>query len=123
MISVEDKLQKPILAFIDKHKKRWGVDYLIRPDGPPFITLDISNKLKELGINSKGFRELSLRLGSPVLVNEGVLRIALTGFDKKEHDAILPDILLRIDNMLSITADDSILLTFIYENPLYSYKN
>ena len=121
MRSVEDKLQKPLLAFIDEHKSRWGVDYLVRPDGPPFITLDVSDKLKELGLNSKGFRELSLRLGSPVLVNDGVLRIALTGFDKKEHDAILPELLARIDGMLSIGADDPILETFIDANPFYSY--
>ena len=66
-------------------------------------------------------RLLARALGSPVLVNDGVLRIALTGFDKKEHDAILPELLARIDGMLSIGADDPILETFIDANPFYSY--
>ena len=75
MRSVEDKLQKPMLQYIDDNKARWGIDYLVRPDGPPFITLNVRDKLKELGIKSKGFRELTLRLGVPVLVNDGVVRI------------------------------------------------
>ena len=40
----------------------------MRPDGPPFITLDVSDKLLEMGVTSKGFREITLRLGVPVLV-------------------------------------------------------
>lgn len=70
MRSVEEKLQKPMLAFIDENLERWGVEYLIRPDGPPFITLDVSAKLSELGLTSEGYRELTLRMGCPVLVND-----------------------------------------------------
>lgn len=119
MRSVEDKLQKPMLDYIDANKDRWGVDYLVRPDGPPFITLDIKDKLKELGLKSKGFRELTLRMGSPVLVNEGVLRIALTGFDKSMHDTMLPEMLERLDDMLSIKADDAVVTKFLEANPFY----
>merc|ERR1711988_1750991 len=119
MRSVEEKLQKPMLDYIDANKDRWGVDYLVRPDGPPFITLDIKDKLKELGLKSKGFRELTLRMGSPVLVNEGVLRIALTGFDKSMHDALLPEMLQRIDDMLSVKADDPLVVKFLEANPFY----
>ena len=46
MPSVWEKLQKPMLAFVDQHKERWGCDYLARPDGPPFITLDVREKLE-----------------------------------------------------------------------------
>lgn len=120
MRSVEDKLQKPMLDYIDANKERWGVDYLVRPDGPPFITLDIKAKLKELGLKSKGFRELTLRMGSPVLVADGVLRIALTGFDKGMHDILLPEMLQRIDEMLSIKADDPVVTKFLEANPFYA---
>ena len=121
MRSVEDKLQKPLLEYIDKNKNRWGVDYLIRPDGPPFITLDIKNKLKNLNLTSEGFRELTLRLACPVLVSDGILRIALTGFDKSEHDNILPLILDRLDYILSINQEDSILQDFVLANPMFKF--
>ena len=119
MKSVEDKLQKPLLEFIDNNKHIWGVDYLIRPDGPPFITLDIKNKLQHLNLTSEGYRELSLRLACPVLVNDGILRIALTGFDKSEHDEILPIILDRLDYILSINQKDPILQDFVSANPIF----
>ena len=121
MRSVEDKLQQPLLEYIDKNKHRWGVDYLIRPDGPPFITLDIKNKLKKLNLTSEGFRELTLRLACPVLVSDGILRIALTGFDKSEHDNILPLILDRLDYILSINQEDSILQDFVLANPMFKF--
>ena len=119
MKSVEDKLQKPLLEFIDNNKHIWGVDYLIRPDGPPFITLDIKNKLQHLNLTSEGYRELSLRLACPVLVNDGILRIALTGFDKSEHDEILPMIRDRLDYILSINQKDPILQDFVSANPIF----
>ena len=122
MRSVEEKLQKPILNFIDQNREKWGVDYLIRPDGPPFITLDINKKLEKMNITSQGFQELTLRLCCPVLVSDGILRIALTGFDKKEHYKILPVIINKIDKILSITESDKILKDFIFYNPLYSNK-
>ena len=109
-----------MLDYIDANKERWGVDYLVRPDGPPFITLDIKAKLMELGLKSKGFRELTLRMGSPVLVADGVLRIALTGFDKGMHDTLLPEMLQRIDKMLSIKADDPVVTKFLEANPFYA---
>ena len=70
---------------IEKNKKKWGIDFWIKPDGPPFITLDINEKLKRLNMDDYQFRELTLRLGCPMLVNDGCLRIALTGFEKKQH--------------------------------------
>jgi len=120
MPSVWEKLQKPMLAFVDEHKARWGCDYLARPDGPPFITLDVRDKLEKLGLSNKGFRELSLRLGCPVLVDTGVLRIALTGFDKSKHDEVLPKILERLDFIMSLGPDDEIVTTFKQYNPFYA---
>ena len=120
MPSVWEKLQKPMLAFVDQHKARWGCDYLARPDGPPFITLDVREKLEKLGLSNKGFRELSLRLGCPVLVDTGVLRIALTGFDKSKHDEVLPKILERLDFIMSLGPDDEIVTTFKQYNPFYA---
>jgi hypothetical protein len=120
MPSVWEKLQKPMLAFVDQHKERWGCDYLARPDGPPFITLDVREKLEKLGLSNKGFRELSLRLGCPVLVDTGVLRIALTGFDKSKHDEVLPKILERLDFIMSLGPDDEIVTTFKQYNPFYA---
>ena len=122
MRSVENKLQKPIMDYIDKKKKRWGVDYLIRPDGPPFITLDINKKLKKLNLTSQGFQELTLRLCCPVLVSDGILRIALTGFDKKTYSKILPTIISKLDTILSIDKNDKLLTNFIKHNPFYSNK-
>lgn len=123
MRSVENKLQKPMLDFIDANKARWGVDYLVRPDGPPFITLDITPLMEKLNLNSKGFRELSLRMGSPVLVADGVLRIALTGFDKAEHDALLPELLKRLDMMMSLQPEDEIVTKFLDANRFYAFTN
>ena len=45
MPAVEDNLQRPLMDFVDANMDRWGVKYLMRPDGPPFITLDIKDKL------------------------------------------------------------------------------
>ena len=90
------------------------------PDGPPFITLDVRDKLEKLGLSNKGFRELSLRLGCPVLVDTGVLRIALTGFDKSKHDEVLPKILERLDFIMSLGPDDEIVTTFKQYNPFYA---
>merc|ERR1711871_1481311 len=70
MRSVEDKLQRPLMDFIDKNLDRWGIDYLVRPDGPPFITLDVSPLMQKLKLKDKGFRELTLRLATPCLVNK-----------------------------------------------------
>lgn len=120
MPSVAEKLQKPLMAFVDEHKARWGVDYLARPDGPPFVTLNVLDKLDTLGLSSKGFRELCLRLGCPALVDSGVFRIALTGFDKSKHDEILPHILSRIDFILSLGPDDEIVTQFKKANPFYT---
>ena len=119
MPAVEDNLQKPMLEFIDKHKKRWGVDYLIRPDGPPFITLEISDKLKQLGLKDKGFRELTLRLAMPVLIAKGVMRIALTGFDKSQHAEMLPLMQERLDMIMSLQPDDPLVTSFKVANPFY----
>lgn len=119
MRSVEDKLQKPMVEFVEANKKKWGVDFWIKPDGPPFITLDVKQKLKEMGLNDKGLRELTLRLGIPVLVADGCLRIALTGFDKSTHETMLPLMLNRLDHVLSMTSADPIVRTFKAENPFY----
>ena len=101
-----------MLKFIDENKARWGVDYLVRPDGPPFITLDITDKLKSLGLKDKGFRELTLRLAVPVLIANGVMRIALTGFDKSTHAELLPDILERLDMIMSLTPNNPLVEEF-----------
>mmetsp|Transcript_31350 Transcript_31350/g.94059 ORF Transcript_31350/g.94059 Transcript_31350/m.94059 type:complete len:910 (+) Transcript_31350:681-3410(+) len=119
MPSVYEKLQKPMLKFIDERKAAWGCDYLARPDGPPFITLDVRDKLAALGLSNKGFRELSLRLGCPLLCDTGVLRIALTGFDKSKHDEVLPHILERLDMLMSLQADDELIVAFKQYNPYY----
>ena len=119
MRSVENKLQIPMMKFIDENKEKWGIDYFVRPDGPPFITLDISKKLKSLQLSDKGFREITLRLGVPVLVNDGIVRIALTGFDKSQHDIILPRILKRLDKIFSIGKEDDLITVFKQANPFY----
>ena len=123
MPAVEDNLQRPMLDVIDANKERWDVDYLIRPDGPPFITLDISNKLRTLGLKDKGFRELTLRLAMPVLVSNGIMRIALTGFDKSQHADLLPIMLERLDRVMSLQPDDAIVTSFKEANPFYSIKD
>ena len=119
MPSVYEKLQKPMLDFIDANLDKWGCSYLARPDGPPFITLDVADKLEALGLSNKGFRELSLRLGCPVLCDTGVLRIALTGFDKSKHDDVLPLILDRLDMIMSLGPEDPIIEAFKQYNPYY----
>mmetsp|Transcript_2726 Transcript_2726/g.7993 ORF Transcript_2726/g.7993 Transcript_2726/m.7993 type:complete len:901 (-) Transcript_2726:64-2766(-) len=119
MPSVWEKLQKPMLKFVDERLEKWGVTYFARPDGPPFITLDVRAKLDKLGLSNKGLRELTLRLGCPVLVDTGVLRIALTGFDKSKHDEVLPAILERLDFILSLGPEDDIVKTFKMYNPYY----
>jgi hypothetical protein len=63
MGSVKYKLQRPRMDFIDANFDRWDVEYLACPDGPPFISLDFSRKLKSLGVTSKGFRVMTLRIG------------------------------------------------------------
>ena len=120
--SVEDNLQIPMMEFIDNNKKKWDVDYFVKPDGPPFITLDISNKLKSLGLTDKGFREITLRLGLPVLVSNGIVRIALTGFDKSQHKIILPQLLSRLDHVFSLSKDHEIIRIFKQANPFYCTK-
>lgn len=122
MPAVEDNLQKPMLKFIDENKDRWGVDYLVRPDGPPFITLEISDKLKTLGLKDKGFRELTLRLAVPVLIANGVMRIALTGFDKSTHAELLPLMLERLDMIMSLQPDNPLVEEFKIANPFYAIK-
>jgi aspartate/methionine/tyrosine aminotransferase len=123
MRSVENNLQIPMMRFIDENKENWGVDYFVKPDGPPFITLDISNKLEKLGLTDKGFREITLRLGMPVLVNDGIVRIALTGFDKSQHKTILPDLLNRLDKIFTMRKDDEIVRVFKHANPFYCSKS
>lgn len=122
MPSVERKLQRPLMAYVDEHKDRWGVDYLVRPDGPPFVTLDVRDKIDGLGLTSKGFRELTLRCAMPCLVDSGNLRLALTGFDKATHDAVLPLVLDRLDFVLSLEPDDEIVRVFKAANPWYRTK-
>ena len=112
MRSVEDNLQKPLISFIDNHKEKWGLDFWIKPDGPPFITLDIHEKLKQLEMNEDEFKDLCLRLGCPMLVNQGCLRIALTGFDKKDHTEIVEHIKERLDFLFSLTKNDEIIKIF-----------
>jgi hypothetical protein len=123
MRSVEDNLQKPLLDFIDQKKDEWGVDYWVRPDGPPFITLDVQNKLKQLELTDKGFRELTLRLGCPVLVNDDCLRIALTGFDKSRHIEMLDKIKERLDYIFTLNNESSLIKLFKYHNPIYESNN
>ena len=50
----------------------------------------------------------------------GVLRIALTGFDKSKHDEVLPKILERLDFIMSLGPDDEIVTTFKQYNPFYA---
>ena len=58
------------------------------------------------------FRELTLRLGCPVLVTNGCLRIALTGFKKNEHINLLEKIKERLDYIFSLNKKDPIITTF-----------
>ena len=112
MRSVEENLQIPLLSFIEKNKKKWGLDFWIKPDGPPFITLNIKEKLNKLDMNEDEFKELCLRMGCPMLVNDGCLRIALTGFDKEEHNTIVEDIKERLDFIFTLTKQDEIIKIF-----------
>ena len=112
--SVEENLQIPLLSFIEKNKKKWGLDFWIKPDGPPFITLNIKEKLNQLEMNEDEFKELCLRMGCPMLVNDGCLRIALTGFDKEEHNTIVEEIKERLDFIFTLTKEDEIIKTFHY---------
>lgn len=116
MRSVEDNIQIPLLKFIEKNKNKWGLDFWIKPDGPPFITLNVSNKLKELDMCDYSFRELSLRLGCPVLVNNGCLRIALTGFEKSKHIEILDFIKEKLDFIFTLKKNDDIIKNFKKNN-------
>ena len=112
MRSVEKNLQLPLISFIEKNKKKWGLDFWIKPDGPPFITLDINEKLRELDMDDNEFRELTLRLGCPVLVNHGCLRIALTGFKQKEHEHIVKHIQERLDYLFTLTKEDEMIQAY-----------
>ena len=112
MRSVDDNIQKPLLKFIECNKKKWGIDFWIKPDGPPFITLDITKKLKELDMSDNQFRELTLRLGCPVLVTNGCLRIALTGFKKNKHIELLDKIKERLSYIFLLNKTDPIISTF-----------
>ena len=114
--SVENNIQKPLLEFIESNKNKWGLDFWIKPDGPPFITLDINEKLKQLDISDNEFRELTLRLGCPMLINNGCLRIALTGFEKSQHSYIVESIKERLDYIFSLKKNDSIVRTFKNNN-------
>jgi aspartate/methionine/tyrosine aminotransferase len=109
MRSVENNLQLPLIKFIENNKKRWGIDFWIKPDGPPFITLDINKKLHELEINENQFRELTLKIGCPMLISGGCLRIALTGFEKKEHKPMLKEIQNRLDFLFSLQKEDKLI--------------
>ena len=120
MQSVESNLQMPLVSYIESMKKEWGIDFWIKPDGPPFITLDVGDKLKELELNDKGFRELTLRLACPVLVSDGCLRIALTGFDKSKHGEMLEKIKERLDFLFSLNNDSELVTMFKINNPYYS---
>ena len=100
-------------------KTKERVDYLVRPDGPPFVTLNVREKIDALGLTYKGFRELTLRCAMPCLVDSGNLRLALTGFDKSQHDTVLPLILERLDFVLSMQPDDEMLRVFKDANPWY----
>ena len=113
MRSVEKNLQLPLMRFIEKNKMKWGLDFWIKPNGPPFITLDISEKLKKLDMDENEFRDLTLRVGCPMLVNNGCLRIALTGFEKKEHVNMLGEIEERLDYLFTLTKEDDIIQEFI----------
>ena len=112
MRSVEENLQIPLLSFIENNKKKWGLDFWIKPDGPPFITLNIKEKLNQLEMNEDEFKDLCLRMGCPMLINDGCLRIALTGFDKQEHTTIVEHIKERLDFIFTLTKEDEIIKTF-----------
>merc|ERR1712188_340259 len=56
----------------------------------------------------------------PYYRDTGVLRIALTGFDKSKHDEVLPKILERLDFIMSLGPDDEIVTTFKQYNPFYA---
>ena len=120
MRSVEDKLQRPMIDFVESKKAKWGCDFWIKPDGPPFITLNIQDKLKNMGLTDKGFREFTMRLGIPVLVANGCMRIALTGFDKSKHEELLPVILSRLDEVMSMNKDSDLVKIFKAENAFYT---
>jgi len=113
MRSVENNLQLPLIKFIENNKKRWGIDFWIKPDGPPFITLDINKKLHELEINENQFRELTLKIGCPMLISGGCLRIALTGFEKKEHKPMLKEIQNRLDFLFSLQKEDKLISSIL----------
>lgn len=112
MRSVEDNLQIPLIDYIEENKQKWNIDFWIKPDGPPFITLDIHKKLNELNINENEFRELTLRLGCPMLVNQGCLRIALTGFEKEHHNKVIYDIKERLNELFTLTKEDDRIQAF-----------
>jgi hypothetical protein len=120
MPAVEDNLQRPLMDFIDANMDRWGIKYLMRPDGPPFITLDVTEKMAEFGIDSKGFREITLRMGAPMLVTCGMLRVSLTGFDKSQHATVLPVIKQKLDDILSLDEHSEVVAAFKEANPIYS---
>jgi hypothetical protein len=112
MRSVEDNLQIPLIDYIEENKQKWNIDFWIKPDGPPFITLDIHKKLNELNMNENEFRELTLRLGCPMLVNQGCLRIALTGFEKEHHNKVIYDIKERLNELFTLTKEDDRIQAF-----------
>tara|TARA_B100000424_G_scaffold271657_1_gene275566 strand:+ start:4256 stop:5614 length:1359 start_codon:yes stop_codon:yes gene_type:complete len=113
MRSVENNLQIPLIQFIEYNKEKWGIDFWIKPDGPPFITLDISEKLNELNMCDNSFRDLTLLLGCPVLVNNGCLRIALTGFEKEKHVEIVEYIKERLNYIFTLSKSDDVIKCFI----------
>ena len=63
-------------------------------------------------MNEDEFKELCLRMGCPMLVNDGCLRIALTGFDKQQHTTIVEHIKERLDFLFTLTKEDEIIKTF-----------
>ena len=73
-------------------------------------------KLKQLDISDNEFRDLTLRLGCPMLINNGCLRIALTGFEKSQHSYIVESIKERLDYIFSLRKNDTIIKTFKNNN-------
>ena len=63
-------------------------------------------------MNDDQFKDLCLQLGCPMLLNDGCLRIALTGFDKKDHTYIVKHIKERLDFIFTLTKQDEIIETF-----------
>ena len=52
------------------------------------------------------------------LINDGCLRIALTGFDKQQHTTIVEHIKERLDFLFTLTKQDEIIKTklqFVHE--------